>query len=180
MRTDLREKLSIRAYKEKGIKSDWMILYEAMIAEMDECLRRNDDIRTSIECCFNVGQTYSAQVQKILEDYKFPSDKDEIDFYKSIKPLFKSQIEYYNLVYHAELFKPMTNPGEMKEFWVKEHQKLDRFILDNTEFYNYYKKGATNLDKQYVLSPDQTVYYDDLIAELLALERFNQYTQKEL
>jgi hypothetical protein len=68
----------------------------------------------------------------------------------------------------------------MKEFWVKEHQKLDRFILDNTEFHAYYKKGATNRDEQYFLSPDQTIYYDDLIAQLLALERYNQYTQKEL
>ncbi|HEY2349127.1 MAG TPA: RteC domain-containing protein [Puia sp.] len=162
------------------MKKDWMIMYDAMIAEMNECLRQNHDLRTSIECCFNVGQSYSAQVQKILEDYKFPSGKDEIYFYKTVKPLFKSQLEYYNLVYHAELFKPTTNPGEMKEFWVKEHQKLDRFILDHTDFHTYYKKGATNLDEQYFLSPDQTVYYDDLIAQLLALERYDQYTQKEL
>ena len=42
------------------------------------------------------------------------------------------------------------------------------------------KKGATNLDEQYFLTPDQAVYYDDLIAELLALERYNRYTQNEL
>jgi hypothetical protein len=162
------------------MKEDWMILYNSMISEMNDCLSQIQDLRAAIECCFNVGQSYSAQVQKMLEDYKFPSERDEIDFYKSVKPLFKSQIEYYNMVYHAELFKPMTNPVEMKEFWVKEHQKLDRFILDNTEFYTYYKKGATNLDEQYFLSPDQSVYYDDLIAELLALERYDQHTQTEL
>ena len=157
-----------------------LVLYDAMIGEMNDCLSREEDIRTAIECCFNVGQSYSAQIQKMLEDFKFPSGKDEIDFYKNVKPLFKSQLDYYNLVYHAELFKPMTNPVEMKEFWVKEHQKLDRFILDHTEFYDYYKNSATNLDEQYFLSPDQTIYYDDLIAELLALERYNQYTKNEL
>ena len=157
-----------------------LVLYDAMIGEMNDCLAREQDIRSAIECCFNVGQSYSAQIQKMLEDYKFPSDKDEIDFYKAVKPLFKSQLDYYNMVYHAELFKPTTNPGEMKEFWVKEHQKLDRFILDHTEFYDYYKKGATHLDEQYFLTPDQTIYYDDLIAELLALERYNRYTQNEL
>jgi hypothetical protein len=162
------------------MKESWMILYNSMISEMNDCLAKIQEPRAAIECCFNVGQSYSAQVQRILEDYKFPSDKDEIDFYKSVKPLFKSQIEYYNMVYHAELFKPTTNPGEMKEFWVKEHQKLDRFILDNTEFYNYYKNGETAKDEQYFLSPDQSVYYDDLIAELLALERYNQHTQNEL
>ena len=162
------------------MKDASLILYKSMIGEMNDCLARNEEIRAAIECCFNVGQSYSAQIQKMLEDYKFPSGKDEIYFYKSVKPLFKSQLDYYNLVYHAELFKPTTNPGEMKEFWVKEHQKLDRFILDHTDFYDYYKKGATNLDEQYFLTPDQTVYYDDLIAELLALERYNQYTQNEL
>ena len=71
----------------------------------------------------------------MLEDFKFPSDKDEIDFYKNVKPLFKSQLDYYNLVYHAELFKPMTNLVEMKEFLGQRAiQKLDRFILDHTEF----------------------------------------------
>jgi hypothetical protein len=162
------------------MKDASLTLYNAMIGEMNECLAREEDIRVAIECCFNVGQSYSAQIQKMLEDYKFPSEKDEIDFYKIVKPLFKSQLDYYNLVYHAELFKPNTNTVEMKEFWVKEHQKLDRFVLDHSEFCDYYKTGATNLDKQYFLTPDQAVYYDDLIAELLALERYNRYTQNEL
>ena len=85
------------------MKNASLILYESMIGEMNECLSRIEDIRMAIECCFNVGQSYSAQIQKMLEDYKFSSDKDEIDFYKTVKPLFKSQLDYYNLVYHAEL-----------------------------------------------------------------------------
>ena len=36
----------------------------------------------------------------------FDSTREEIKYYKTVKPLFKSQIEYYNLIYQAELLKP--------------------------------------------------------------------------
>jgi hypothetical protein len=116
----------------------------------------------------------------------FLSKLDEIDFYKRIKPLFKSQIEYYNLLYQAEILKPAELPGEMKEFWIKEQQKLDRFIQDNLIMYLYHKNGATNRDEEYFFSGasenenGKTIYHDDLIATLLALEKYATYAQSEL
>jgi hypothetical protein len=162
------------------MEQEWLQQYDTMLKAIEKCQDQPVDLKRKIEASFSIAQQTWAQIQQQAEEYSFSSKTEEIKFYKEIKPLFKSQINYYNLVYHAELFKPLTKPGEVKEFWIKEQQKLDRFILDNQEFYVYYKSGATNRDEKYFLSPDQKVYFDDLIAMLQALERFHAYISKEL
>jgi hypothetical protein len=168
------------------MKEEWFKLYEMMLREMEDCRKPGTDPKTVIECAFNISSRYWTRIQITMENYSFHSKKDEIEFYKLIKPLFKSHMEYYNLLYHSELFKPSEKPAEMKEFWIKEQHKLDKFIQDNPVFYVYYKNGATNRDEEYFLSgaPEnengKTVYTDDLIAMLMALERYHLYAQNEL
>jgi hypothetical protein len=168
------------------MKEEWFKLYEMMLREMEDCRKPGTDPKAVIECSFNISSQYWARIQITMEDYQFHSKKDEIDFYKRVKPLFKSHIEYYNLLYQAEIFKPDNKPFEMKEFWIKEQQKLDKFIQENSVFYIYHKNGATNRDEEYFLSGasenenGKTIYTDDLIATLLALERYSSYAQNEL
>jgi hypothetical protein len=120
-----------------------------------------------------------------IEAVQFDSTRDEIDYYKTVKPLFKSQIEYYNLIYQGELLRPKER-SELKEFWLREQQRLDKFIQENHEFYTYYKSGATNLDEDYFLATGFTddqgnpLYYDNLIANILALERYMACIQIKL
>src|ERR1700730_14372024 len=159
------------------MKQEWLPLYEFMLQEMEACRKLRPQTMSEIECCFNLAQKHWSWIEQTLEDHRFLSKADEIEFYKQIKPLFKSQIEYYNLLYQAEIFKPKEEPGAMKEFWIKEQQKLNRFIQDNSVFYIYHKNGATNRDEEYFLSGasenenGKTVYTDDLIGILMALER---------
>ncbi|MEJ0080831.1 MAG: RteC domain-containing protein [Puia sp.] len=168
------------------MKEEWFSLYESMLQEMGTCREFKTHLLEEIECCFNFAQRRWSQVQLKLENHVFLSKFDEIDFYKRIKPLFKSQTEYYNLLYQAEILKPADLPGEMKEFWIKEQQKLDRFIQDNQMMYAYYKNGSTNRDEEFFYSRasenenGRTIYHDDLIATLLALEKYSTYAQSEL
>jgi RteC protein len=168
------------------MKEEWFIMYESMLRDMEACGDREPDLRTYIECCFSICQQYWSKIEQNIEEYLFQSPRDEIEFYKTVKPLFKSQLEYYNLLYHAEIFKPVEKPGEMKEFWLKEQQRLDKFIQDNPDFYAYHKSGATHKDEINFLEVNSSedsakeAYYDDLIASLLALEKYSLYTHEEL
>jgi hypothetical protein len=168
------------------MKEEWFKLYESMLKEMDSCRKLRPHSMAEIECSFNLAQKYWEQIQAKIEEPGFLSVRDEIEFYKSVKPMFKSQIEYCNLLYQSEIFKPKENPGEMKEFWIREQHKLNRFIRDNEDFYVYHKSGATDRDEKIFLSgrPEdedgKAIYPDDLIATLLALERYSQYVQTEL
>jgi|SRR5450432_3056256 len=166
------------------MKETWSVLFEAMLQEIENCSAEKN-YRAAIECCFNVGLKYWSAIQMDPEALNFASTRDEIDYYKIVKPLFKSQIEYYNLLYQAELLRP-TERTELKEFWVKEQQRLDKFTQENLEFYTYYKGGATHLDEDYFLSTGFTddqgnpLYYDNVIALILALERYMTYIQNKL
>src|ERR1700676_5034306 len=161
------------------MKEEWYPFYESMLQEMEACKKLRPHTMAEIECCFNLAQKHWSQIEQKIEDHLFLSKKEEIEFYKLVKPLFKSQIEYYNLLYQSEIFKPHDEPGTMKEFWIKEQQKLDRFIQENSAFYIYHKNGATNRDEEYFLNGaaenenGKTIYTDDLIATLMALERYH-------
>jgi hypothetical protein len=168
------------------MKEEWFKLYEYMLRGIEACNKLKPQTIAEIECCFSLAQKHWSQIEQKIEVYQFLSKKEEIEFYKLVKPLFKSQIEYYNLLYQAEIFKPEETLTEIKVFWIKEQQKLDMFIQDNQMFYVYHKNGATNRDEEYFLSGvaenenGKTIYRDDLIATLMALERYALHAQNEL
>jgi hypothetical protein len=162
------------------MKQKWLERYESMEREIEKCRADSGDERDtiiSIECCFNIALKYWSEIQMGIEAVQFDSSLAEIDYYKTVKPLFRSQIEYYNLLYQAELLRPGVQ-AEIKEFWLKEQQRLDRFVQSNRAFYDYYKSGARHLDEAYFLSltykdsQGYPIYHDDLIAMILALERY--------
>jgi RteC protein len=170
------------------MKEKWLTRFESMRREIEKCSHSavgDPDTMASIECCFNIALKYWSEIQMGIEAVQFDSSLDEIDYYKTVKPLFRSQIEYYNLLYQAELLRPKER-SDIKEFWLKEQQRLDKFIRENHEFYNYYKSGATHLDEDYFLAAGFTdnrgnaLYYDNLIALILALERYMTYIEGEL
>ncbi len=167
------------------MKEKWFTLYESMQREIEKCKKTSADKKAEIECCFNIGLKYWTGIQMGIEAVQFDSTRDEIDYYKTVKPLFKSQIEYYNLIYQAELLRPQER-SELKEFWLREQQRLDKFINENQEFYSYYKSGSIRLDEEYFLSTGFTdvqgnsLYYDNFIALILALERYMGYIENKL
>jgi hypothetical protein len=167
------------------MKEKWFSLYQSMQREIGACEKSGTDKKSEIECCFNIGLKYWTEIQMGIDQENFDSKRDEIEYYKTVKPLFKSQIEYYNLIYQSELLRPKER-SELKEFWIKEQQRLDKFIRENPEFYIYYKSGSTTLDEEYFLSTGFTddqgnaLYYDNFIALILALERYTSYVQNEM
>jgi RteC protein len=167
------------------MKENWSELFNEMTREMESCRKRGADQRSEIECRFSISLKYWAKIQNGIADMQFDNNLDEIEFYKTVKPLFKSQIEYYNLVYQTEILHP-ADKQELKEFWIREQQRLDKFIIQHRDFYQYYKSGATNRDENMFLvtghkdDNGNAFFYDDLIATLLALEKYHLYTTNKL
>jgi hypothetical protein len=87
----------------------------------------------------------------MLKCYQFLNDEEEIWFFKIIKPKFTALIEYYTLVYHAELFMPSLKEDDTHTFWKKEKEKIKKFYRQHTEFCEYYKSGDTSMDYIYFL-----------------------------
>lgn len=154
------------------------------------------DFMKQTELCYQLCNSTWDEIRSIVGTYSFSSIESEIEFYKHIKPLFTSEIEYYRLVYHSLLFRPEATIA-LIPFWKRELQRLDRFIEECGSFYQYYKSGATELDQTYFTRLDEDeidfsqvrvfdISYgiisskDHFVSLILALEKYSGYVNQEV
>jgi len=172
-------------------------MYRRLRADVDQCGQRDVPELERIECCFRTASVYWTNMLEELSQYRFATEEEEIDFFRNIKPLFTSQIEFYTLIYQGMLFKPKEDLVKMVAFWASESTRLSRFSENKEAFISYYKSGDTCLDRQYFLRDNNRtpgaivakVYdknthfstsHDWLVTALLAQEMYHEYTRDRL
>jgi hypothetical protein len=171
-------------------------LYQQLQQDLQHCEEKNVCGLARIECCYQTANKYWLLLRTDLMDHEFASIEEEIDFFKSIKPLFTSEIVYYSLVYHAELFQPTKN-SELRNLLLRERNRLSKFVWNNPDFYDYYKSGQNDKDEFYftranndlsniinapIHDADSTTAtsHDYLVAQIIALERYDKYLDEKL
>jgi hypothetical protein len=171
-------------------------MYLSLKGELEQCVKSIPDSKQRIENCFFISYRYLCTVTKALASFTFPGVEEEIIFFKEIKPLFTTEIEYFNLLYHAELFKPTHSKKKLVTFFLRERSRLKRFIQLERPFYNYYKNGGTHLDELYFtkitrvdtdilskpfnINPGLISSKDHLVSQLLSLEKYTRHVQTVL
>jgi len=167
-----------------------------MLEDLENCRKKNLVFIAEVECCFHICERYWARLRNEVVHYVFEDEKEEIDFFKIIKPKFTSEVEYYSLLYHAELFKPVDGSSEIMNFWNRETKRFEKFVGANRKFYEYYKNGSTRKDKIFFTRSNNSLSnfpaasddleekanssHDWLIASLLALEKYTKYVKKRI
>jgi hypothetical protein len=168
-----------------------------MQEDIQICKDKNFDEEKEVECCFQICTKYWNQLREELSVQQFKTEKQEIDFFKNIKPLFTSEIEYFNLVYHSLLFKPSFDHDEIVKFWTRELQRFEKFTETNQEFYKYSLNKETHLDKYFYLRHDYGIFdfeqgektelerktstsHDHLLTQYLALEKYSRYVNNQI
>lgn len=149
-----------------------------------------------LEDCYQLCVQCWGQVKHLFE-VEPPADlAAEIQFFKIIKPTFTSQVNYYALLYHAELFKPPAG-DKLIQFFEREYLRRQNFIASNPAFYTYYTSGNTSKDERYfcrltketlanmvstfpVENDEVSSSHDHLVKELLSLEKYEQYAKRQL
>lgn len=166
-----------------------------MMKEIRDCGTKGDARKIS-ECCFHVADRYWSTLRNEVAEYQFKTPEEEIAFFKTIKPKFTSEIEYYSLVYHMSIHLP-HDPVKLEYAWAREAGRLRKFIRKNRAFYNYCTSGCTSIDSQYFIRKNNDlstftqvkVYdadcraatsHDSLVASILALERYHRYAEEQL
>ena len=170
-------------------------LYLAFGIAIESCKKDKPSAIAVIECCFEVAGQYWQKLKHRLVGYHFPSEAEEIYFFKTVKPLFTSAIEYYGLLAHSQLFKDSGPDGDsLKKFYCREIQRLDKFKEANHDFYVYYTSGANHNDaawftranndggnflkaKPHDLDCNSATRYDYLVSTLIALEKYAVFLQ---
>lgn len=75
------------------------------------------------------------------------SEIEEIEFFKEIKPNIVGKIKYFTSIYEIEINKSYVD-NEV-EYYREIIYKMQDSFKKNTAVYQYYRSGATHLDKHY-------------------------------
>ena len=101
-----------------------------------------------------------SQLRKFVSDYVFPTNEDEILFFKEIKPNILDKYLYFSKVYSIEMKCPIGNNEIIKEYLNQELEELNRF--------------------QYDRDPLFSTEYDYKIAKILCNEMLRIYLNQRL
>ncbi|MBU2902953.1 RteC domain-containing protein [Maribacter dokdonensis] len=127
--------------------------YQELLTEFKDQLDRlehgNGDILYKAESGIAHVEKYLKKLQVQIDENSFASLKDEIYFFKHIKPQFFSKLIYYGRLFNIESKRPRGSNAAQIKYLKNQIKKLQIFFNDNLEFYNYYRRGAISLDEQY-------------------------------
>jgi hypothetical protein len=173
-------------------------LYQTMQADMTIWRQKGMEPGEETECFFGICTNYWTLLQKQVATYQFSNVKDEIFFFKKLKPLFTSEIEFYGLKHYAQLFKNSTTDYiELMAFLKREYGRLVKFRNEYEDFYHYYKGESIYNDKKWFVRANNdlsnmraedlaevdmrsTTSHDWMVARILALEKYQDYVHVEM
>ena len=88
-------------------------------------------------------------LKNIVSCFTFPSKRDEIMFFKEIKPQLFSKLIFFRKIHQLELNRPISNYKTIRLYLEREHERINLFYNRNTEFIQYYRSGKANFDEYY-------------------------------
>jgi hypothetical protein len=91
------------------------------------------------------------ELKTIFVKHTFANKKEEIEFFKFIKPQFVYKLIYYNEIYNLETNKPYGSEKVLRRFYNAELDKLKTYFDENIDFYRYYRTGNNCLDNKYFI-----------------------------
>ena len=133
-KTFFRKIEGIRRQLEKELESlaaqenDPILLSEHSLLKVDSCIR---------------------QVKQLLKVVTFESIAEEVEFFKNHKPFFISRFIYFSRLLDIESNKPSAGEKYVRKYYENELLKLQTFLSEEHDFYNYYRRNATYLDHKY-------------------------------
>lgn len=120
------------------------------------------------------------------------NSRDEIEFFKRLKPQLLSEMIFLTECYKMEAYIPVGLDKKIKKTRNTKLQQIRRFYEENMALYEYYKLGQSYLDRQYftrnqyqtphvydninlISDPCYNTTHDFKWAQLMAYERLEIY-----
>ncbi|CAI9685779.1 tetracycline regulation of excision, RteC [Elizabethkingia anophelis] len=129
--------------------------YKDKLRELDSRLEElkiefDEPIQLS-EMAVNLILSYLKDIKLYVLEKGFIEEKDEIHFFKKLKPSILSKLIYYNAVFKIETKKPYGGFKSIKKYLTNEQIRLRKFFDNNLEFYKYFRTDSSYLDNKYFL-----------------------------
>lgn len=164
------------------------------IAKID--LYGNDIIETSLSIVRHL-QSIITGLRNELQTYTFPTQEDEIRFFKVQKPELLGRLLYFHKICGIEMQCPNGSNEVIRKHLIAELDNLTYFFNRNLDFYQYYRSHSTMYDKYYFVrgkadirlcadsaqfdkDPNFSTGYDYTVAKILANEMLRIYLNQRL
>ncbi|MBI1835954.1 MAG: RteC domain-containing protein [Flavobacteriia bacterium] len=137
------------------------------------------------------------KLKLILNDKKFQSDSDEINYFKNLKPTIIARLVIYKRLQQIEFEKPHGSVDKKIAHLVCELNRLTRYSKANSVFVQYIRSGRTHLDSEYFLRKNAKINqmyetfaseidyttgtgFDYRLAVLMAHEQIENHVQEQI
>ncbi|NGY37237.1 tetracycline regulation of excision, RteC [Flavobacterium sp. XN-5] len=131
------------------------IFSESLMSELQQQLKMiHLQTENPIQSAENAMKSSVAALERLKTffiKYKGLNKKEEIEFFRDIKPKFASKLIYYNQIYSIETNKPLGSHKTIAKYYNAELLKLKVFFKQNQEFYRYCRTANNCLDNKYFI-----------------------------
>ncbi len=165
------------------------IFYAELEAKMRDALERFHVEETNTMARCNQALVL---ITSLLEELRasvaarpFESHKDEIHFFKSIKPAFMGQYFFYQQILEMKLNEPVVT-GERMHYYLGLLEQTQDFVKANSAFVAYCMSDSTHLDDRYFVrgfipgtdfltDRSFSTGYDEKISRVIGNKLFMEY-----
>lgn len=129
-------------------------IFEKLKVDLLERLSNLEEQLTPIErlhAANIISGEITSQLKELIKEHAFPSEEEEIHFFKHINPeILSHQIEE-GLRYKLLINQPINTTENIVQYYEEEMKTMQSFYRMNNFHYQYYKNNFMELDKIYFL-----------------------------
>ena len=172
-------------------------LYADLSRELNEFVLEEDNAIKRLEKSVHSCLKYLKRLKEFCKEHDPVTPAEQIEFFKKIKPKFKSRLIFYQSLLNIETRKPIGEEQAICAYLANELKILHHFFESNLAFYQYIRTEATYLDEYYFvrgvydvhLDPDQCVIdfdpafsttHDHKLAQVVASELLQDQLQQDI
>jgi hypothetical protein len=157
---------------------------------------RSEDINIeSVEKNVLLAQKALSELRYLVEKHEFKDEKEEIYFFKHVKPQFSSSLIYWKSILTLHLHKPVGGDTNLRKYYRRRFKTLKSFYELHTPMYEYMRGNYEYMDKLYFLrsssqfedttdsadlNPKFTTAKDRLVGEIYANDLLEQHIHQML
>jgi hypothetical protein len=126
-------------------------LYVQLNEKINQILEKETDHFKVLSKILKAVREALRKLKEYILANQFKDEDEQIWFFKTVKPKFYSLRLFYLERYDLQTAVPKANIKHIKHFYQEELMTIMRFFQRNAFVYQYYRRGATELDSIYFL-----------------------------
>lgn len=132
-------------------------IYNDLEKELKKIEFNNEDILTIAEQSIEAIRFSLKELRLLVTSKTFKSEKEEIVFFKTMKPKIVAKLLYYVNLFKIEGARPKGSAKVQAKYFEKEIKRLQKYFKKNPVFYQYYRTGKTHSDQQFFLRKNKSI-----------------------